>query len=414
MLIFASYNENFCFNDVKKVTFFIMFSFLFFLTIYNVTLDDISIGVWSGYEVILDRMGAACDTWVRQFKEVVVFSDFFPKHSKEILQEKANPTKLIFEELGDLSQHWFAGAWTRAQPRIIKGMETLYRRNTSKKWYFFCDDDSYPVMRNLIEALKDYSYEDSKVLGHFYCAWPEVVYGKNHDDECLDFAQGGAGVAVSQKYFSRIVDYLDGCNKKYSARLYAGSMRFAKCSHDVVGDKEWNVGHIVVKMLDSFNSCDPITEILNGGVLVPPVNFHKMTSKQVRMCHYGIRSDWYRKRDNQSMFVDWSAKAGSSYKFMFQPGKQELTYRLGYAIQASNDFGVIGRSTTPLVPIFADDMKEEPIGFTQQFADTAEVEIICNNTLEDGQYEQDRIENRDKMKIVFIMKCPPAEEYKWE
>ena len=390
-----------------------MFSLLFLLFTYNVTLDDISIGVWSGYEVIFDRMGAACDTWVRQFKEVVIFSDFFPKNSKEVLQAKANPTKLIFEELGDCSQHHFAGAWTRAQPRIVKGMERLYRMNTSKKWYFFCDDDSYPVMRNLLEALKDYSYEDSKVLGHFYCAWPEVVYGKNHEDECLNFAQGGAGVAVSQKYFSRIVDYLDGCNKKYNARLYAGSMRFAKCASDHIGDVEWSEGNIVIKMLDTFNSCDPITEILNGGVQMPPVNFHKMTSKEVRMCHYGIRSDWFRGTDNHSMFVDWSGMAGESFPFMTHAGDQQLTYRFGYAIQASNDFGVVGRSTSPLVPQFDSPKKEKPTGFIQQFADTAEIEIICNDTFQAGQYEQDHIENRDKIKLVLIMKCPPAEEYKW-
>ena len=87
--------------------------------------------------------------------------------------------------------------------------------NTSKKWYFFCDDDSYPVMHNLVESLKDFNHEDSKVLGPFYCAWPEIVYRKHHEDECLNFAQLCAGVEVSNKYFSPIIEHLDGCNKKY-------------------------------------------------------------------------------------------------------------------------------------------------------------------------------------------------------
>ncbi|EAY19066.1 hypothetical protein TVAG_247450 [Trichomonas vaginalis G3] len=291
-------------------------------------------------------------------------------------------------------------------------MEMFYRMNTSKKWYFFCDDDSYPVMRNLYRVLTEYDPNEKKVLGHFYCSWSKVVYGVEDEDKCLLFAQGGAGVAISNAYFKVIAPYLTGCNNNFTDRNYAGSMRFAKCSEDHVG-KDWDDGYIISRRNEEFFSCDPVTEINFGEVNLPPVNFHFMPPKKLVQCHYGIRSDWIRATDNQSVFVDWTNISGKAYSMFYGPSNLEYYYRFGWTISVSMIGGVVGAASSPLVPQFADWKKDKPIGFIQNFSDTATVEIICDDSVPDLDVEFVDSTNRDMLYFTMKMKCPPVEEYKW-
>lgn len=395
----------------------ILLSF-FFLFLFDLDIDDVGVAVWSGKDVALKRVSAQAKTWIRAFKDVTIFSDYFYPGVKEELQNIAQPTKLHFVELGNCNQVWLLpNNWERAQPRFVKSMEMFYRMNESKKWYFFIDDDSYPIKRNLFKVLSQHNPNESKVLGHFYCSWNQVVYGKEDDDRCLLFAQGGAGVAVSNAYFKEIAPHLTECNNKFNHRQYAGSMRFAKCSEDYAKGR-WSEGYIIDKRNEEFFSADPICEINNGFVHKPPVNFHFMSPAQIIRCHYGVRTDWVRKTDNASVFIDWSPISGKEFPIPYGPTNIDYKYRFGWAIAVpsknfENEGGLLGAATTPLIPRFSDSNHEYPIGFTQQFSDTAFIDITCDQTMNDWSFEHLRSTNRDMFKIYAKMKCPPVEEYKW-
>ena len=166
------------------------------------TLDDISISIWSGKEFLHDRLEAACSTWVRQFNEVSIYSDFFTDESRKILPSLSYPTKLNLIELGDCRQHLFSSGWVRAQPRFLKAMENSYRRNMSKKWYFFCDDDSFVIAPSILNIINERNHSSSSVIGHFFCMKNEVAWGMfSKIDKCLYYAKGGSGVIISNHYF---------------------------------------------------------------------------------------------------------------------------------------------------------------------------------------------------------------------
>jgi len=376
----------------------------------NVTIDDIAVGIWSGYEMVFSRMTTAAKTWIRQFKHVVIYSDFFPTNGSHTLDKIAQPTKIEYVELGYCAKHlFFPSPWERAQPRFVKAMEDLYRRYPEKKWYLFVDDDSFPILRPILNILQNYDYKTEKVIGRFYCAWPEVVYGKKHNNQCLNFAQGGAGVLVSNSYFQVIADNLTACNNKYNDRLYAGSMRFAKCSQDVVGDGRWSDGRIVTNLKEHFHSSDPVIEIMDGYAMGNPANFHHLSLKEITYCYYGIRSD-FNKRDGTNMFVDWTNITSRPFYIFPEPGFQPLHLRFGYAISVPGANGVLAKSTSPLIPSIYNDL---PIGYYQRYGPAFAINVTCDDSIPANDIEQDYVENTDSLVFYLRMKCPEPEEYKW-
>lgn len=393
-----------------------LFLILLILQTFNYTFDDIGVAVWSGFECINDRMVVACKTWVHQFPEVTIYADEFPNNSQSMLIELARPTKLVFFELGDCSQVFLGNPWEKAQPRFMKAMEHFFRYNSSKKFYFFCDDDSFPIAPNLMKLINEYDYNTSKVIGKFYCSWNFVVYGFMHynDERCLPFAQGGAGVVVTQHYFSRIVDFLEECNNKYSSRNYAGSMRFAKCGADHFLE-EYDDDKIVIKRDDRFYSSSPFIEIQNGEVQALPVNFHKMTPDELLRCSYGVRTEWKRMTDNMTMYVDWSNHTGKPIE-IYTDFYQKITYRFGFVLAENSQSGIIGIATSPLIPIFRDDdkIRESPIGYRQELTNGMnEIVFYCDDTLPGLFFDTDHIENVDHLKINGSMKCPEPHEFQW-
>lgn len=393
-----------------------MILFFTYLTLSdpNLTIHDIGVAVWSGKECINTRMVAACNTWVKQFPEVAVYSDFYPKGSKEKLQSIASPTKLLFFELGDCRQHYLVTAWQRAQPRFMKAMEHFYRYNTSKKWYFFCDDDSFPIARNLVALLKDYNSEESKFIGKLYCAWPEVVFGKKEMEECILFAQGGAGVCITATYFARIVDNMTECNAKFTHRYYAGSMRFAKCSHDAF-PREWIEGRILSRRDDKFFSTGPISEIEDGAnINTHPVNFHKLSISSIYYVRNSYMSMFNLPSNNASRFTDWRDVAGNKYTIYMDTKLHSYNLMLGYYLGLTDNFeSFLQRQTSQYIPVFDEKEVDKIVAYKQYYNDNFLLEIICDDTVPQGKMWTDHYEIRNYTHVYTRMKCPPIEEYVW-
>lgn len=393
----------------------ILFLAILATSTFNITYDDVGVAVWSGYECIKDRMVAACKTWIKSFPEVSIYSDFYPRGSKEMLQKLAYPTKLVFFELGDCRQHYFATAWQRAQPRFVKSMEHFYRYNKSKKFYFFCDDDSFPIARNLIRYLRGVNPQHSKVIGRLYCSWNIVLFGVNKpfNDTCVFFAQGGAGVVVSNKYFARIVDDLAACNKKFNKRKYAGSMRFAKCSWDKFGD-EWTIDEILIKGNDRFHSNNPFIMLETGHNLDNyPVNFHKMEPDELYQVSWATRSLFNLPNSKEPRFTDWTDFTGHTYNISINAKRHMLHLTFGLVLALNqNPQSWLQKATTQLEPIF-DGNTDKVTGYEQQFGLGFTLELHCNEGYLGNDLMFDFIEYKDKVRAHMILRCPPVEDYVW-
>jgi hypothetical protein len=364
--------------------------------------DDIAVGIWSGYECILTRVVPAAETWIRQFSKVHIYSDFFPKGSPEQLRSIASPTDLEFIAFGNCAKHlWFPSAWRRAQPRFMKGMADLFAREPAKKWYLFVDDDSYLFSENTREILNRFNSTQKVVVGHFYCAWPEVVFGRNHSEQCMNFPQGGAGVAISHGMFAFLSDKLLDCNSRYNDATYAGSMRFGKCIADHVHDGTWRHGDGIQNFKSQFMSRKPIDEIEDNYCNRPPATFHRLNRRDVKFVFNGHRSYWV-SGNGTECYVDWSRWTARPF-LLFPEERQPLHLRFGYAISLPDSNKVIARATSAIVPFMRGGVL---VGYEQHFGEGLKVRISCDATLNGTLAEQESFENREWMQFNIRIKCP--------
>jgi hypothetical protein len=98
-----------------------------------------------------------------------------------------------------LTNHKCCVCWfSSAAPFLLTAMVDLYTRDPRRQWYMFVDDDPFVFLNNTLSVLSGFNSSRKIVVGHFYCAWPAVVFGRNHNMQCMNFPQG-AGVAISRR-----------------------------------------------------------------------------------------------------------------------------------------------------------------------------------------------------------------------
>jgi hypothetical protein len=286
---------------------------------------------------------------------------------------------------------------------MLTAMVDLYARDPTKQWYMFVDDDSYIFLNNALSILSQFNSSRKVVVGHFYCAWPDVVFGRNHNMQCMNFPQGGAGVAISRGLLKFLGERLGECNQKYNSRLYAGSMRFGKCVADFVTDGTWRYGDGIQNYKSQFMSRNPILEIEDAFCNRPPATFHNLRPRQLRFVFRGHFSAWTRNGSEWS--VDWSHLTCRPF-LLFPEESQQLHLRFGYGISLPNN-RVIAAATTAIIPTFEGD---EVVEYEQGFGESVKVNIICDDTIAWNDVEQDYVENRDCLKFVVRVRCPGPRE----
>ena len=387
--------------------------FIFFI-LFLYTLDDISISIWSG-SGCEDRMIALCQTWAHQFPKITIYSNKFKQEIAEKLKKLAFPTKLNLIELNHCPEHRITlQNWVKAQPRIIRAMEHTFLNYTEYKWHFFCDDDSFPIARYILEIVNKFNHTDSKVIGYFRTT-SQVTNQFIHKlflDDTLNYAKGGSGVIVSNAYAKRITPFIPNCNKKYSKPSQWASYRFARCSYDHFPE-EWVHGRII-QCEERMHPWEALFHIQENEVFEKPAVFHKMTPSLTKEFFWAIRSEWKRSSDNRTLFTDWTPWLLNSYNFYAGDSMQELTLRFPYCIQVDKDHGVISVATSQMEPIFdeLDYNHENPISYIQKYGKSIEIIYDCTNQ-EIDFLEFNKYENSDKLRLYLYMKCPKPQLFEW-
>ena len=390
----------------------VLLLFLFYIFSY-LRIEEVSVNVWSGYECIRKRVSLLGETWFREFPEINVFVDKIGKNQKYI--GKTFPKKVKFIELGNLAKYLFIPtAWERAQPRFLYAMHESFVMNSSKKWYIFCDDDTYLVRDNLMKIMSKFDPNEKIVIGHFYCAWPDVVFGKNHNMECLSFPQGGAGIIISHAMMEEMKDHFLDCNNKYNDRNYAGSMRFAKCVQDHITDGSWTFKKGIQNFQSHMNSMHPIDEIENSMCTKKPATFHQIKNKEFFFVQNGLISEWSNQFTGKKYYTKWSNFTCKIIPIYITSIFERLDLRFGYAITDEFQHKVIAKATSRIIPIFQNQSQncyEKPTGYIQKFENNVSIHVICseeevykmeylNTTFENGTYN-----------FYLRMNCPEVYEF---
>jgi hypothetical protein len=372
---------------------------LFWCFVWALELHDVSINVWSGRECIESRVKYIADTWARQFHEINVFVD-----KKGRADTSKFPQNINFIEIGDLSKHLFIPTpWERAQPRFLASMHRSFQINDTKKWYVFCDDDSYIVQKTVFDILERFDHEEKIVVGHFYCAWPDVVFGKNHSMKCLSFPQGGAGVCISHGMMEKMYPHFMECNKKFNDRNYAGSMRFAKCVDDHVKDGSWDFKKGIQNYKSQFNSRSPIEEIEDNSCKKPPATFHKIKGKEMEFIHNSIFTE-FKDKKGDNYFVSWNDVTCRSIPIFITSVHERIFLRFGVAITDEDDKKVIAKASSSIRPIFYNINNEIQISYEQVFGNDVTVRIHCTNETKEIKYINTTFEGKYTFNIE--MNCP--------
>jgi len=352
-------------------------------------LIHVSINVWSGREMVNTRIYAGLETWMKQFPEINIYVDFLPRNYPQSQNVK-------YIQLGDRSKHiWFPNGWQRAQPRFLEAMIDTYMRNDTHKWYVFGDDDTYLSKKNLFKLISQFDPSEPLVFGRFYCAWPDIVFGKNHSQQCLAFPQGGAGVVISRGFMKRIFGFLSDCNRIYNHKDYAGSMRFGKCVRDNINSTIWAFGKGIQNYKSQFFSRPPLEEIESGNCFKPPISFHQITPSLMKFVHYGFLSEF--KSQNTTLFVEWSHLTCRPFLLRTGYGNERVLLRFGYAITTHTSNKLIASATSEIYPL---DKTDSPRVYRQDFGELISVIISCENV---SDLEQTSVSNKEGQ--VFFVKA---------
>ena len=126
-----------------------------------------------------DRVKAQRASWMRWAEYVVAFSD-------------AADTELGIMTLPELENKIGFG---EAQTRQLHGMKWIYHNRkdlTSKKWFFFVDDDTWVNVPSLLDYISWFPETLPLSFSHIYLRHDRAVYN------------GGAGMLFSREAFQRI------------------------------------------------------------------------------------------------------------------------------------------------------------------------------------------------------------------
>lgn len=370
--------------------------------------NSILVNIWSGKECINNRVKAQYQTWMQYFDEINIYTDRAPNDFVKKLEPVPKNKTINIIELGNLHKNWFLTPWQRAQPRFVAAMYDSFMRDSKKDWYLFGDDDTYFVKNTLLDITKRFNSSDIIVIGKFYCAWPDVVYGKDHNHQCLKFPQGGAGVLISNGMMSAISKYLPDCNKKYNSKNFAGSMRFGKCIEDHIDSKIWDFGKGIQNFKSHFFSRSPRGEIEDNSCKQNPASFHKLTPQMMRRVHQGIYSEW--NCNNKTCSVDWSNFSCKPYKLYRNIGNGFLHLRFGYAISIPESNEIISSASSPIIPKFGPN-STQPEFFEQKYGDLITVRLFCHKKLNTSMVSNGNLLQREKTIYNINVICPKTEKF---
>lgn len=358
------------------------------------------VGIWAGKETLLSRVKTQAETWMRFFPRIEIFSDEFPVEACQQIQSIANTTEIRCTTVGNLAEHLEDTEWTHrwyfAQPRFLPSMALLYEHNSDTDFFLFGDDDTYFIYPTIADEIANRSRETPEILGRFWCTWNQMTNYMEPKTKCHPFAQGGAGVLISNALMRTIAPSLRNCSLQFNDPDFAGSMRFALCAERIFGMKNWSSGKYIIDKPKNFNSSPPDKEIVSGFVNDPIFSFHRIKEKHARMIYNAHTMET---RDG---IIDLGLFAFRPFPMALGSERTFFEWRFGYAIFALGGQEPLLFASSPWGPVYD---KEGFIGIRQFYGNEVEIVCLCDDRLRDNEVVFESLAGKSGFKAIFKMGC---------
>jgi hypothetical protein len=383
----------------------------------SVSLSEIAFGICSGKTVIGKRVPAIARTWLQLIPEVHIYTDNITNSELRLILSQSNHLNIKFHVLPAPS-HVLIGsrnddAWNAAQDRYFAAIRDLFLREPAKKFYFFCDDDTYIYPQNIPIYLHDKNPDDSSIFGRLYQPWIQAVplYRSPNDDTVL--AQGGAGFFVSSGLREELLPLLDKCQEVFVTGNLPSSNRLSLCLERYLGsERAVNLGiyHHAEWIL---NEDLPDASRPRWSPLVPLISYHHVLSplcEELWHAHVTTRNgsvwDWTHitlasaiveiGEQGRAMELVWGSRI---YFHATKYGNLSVASKNDQYRRASNFSRAIG----PPTPLFDGG---NIVAFAQKFDGGISLQYECDERLPPGRIEADRFLHGEEYGNVFRVRCP--------
>jgi len=178
----------------------------------ELSVKDVAFGILTAKNLVQSRVHAQQLSWLPQARDVV----FYSEADLEALQPTVALEPPPKEELVG------GGAW-----KNFPALMDLHKRFPRHAWIFFCDDDTYVYMGNLLAMLGSYHAERDWYIGLYWTPRIDMEWKEVH----IAYASGGAGYALSRPMLARLSETMPQCHTRYTR--WAGDIRVGKCVNDL-------------------------------------------------------------------------------------------------------------------------------------------------------------------------------------
>ena len=175
-----------------------------------VLIEEVAFGILTSERYLATRLQALQRTWLRHVRDVVFYSESVVASLPTVRLQPPAGENLIG-----------GGAW-----KNFPALLDLHARFPTHKWIYFCDDDTFVYVGNMLRTLGQMDHTAPVYLGLYWTPrvdmeWREVK---------LAYASGGAGYALSRGMMDKLAPLLPDCHAKYLR--WAGDLRVGKCVLD--------------------------------------------------------------------------------------------------------------------------------------------------------------------------------------
>jgi len=334
--------------------------------------------------MIMKRVLPLAKTWLQLFPHFHIYTDYILDEEIEAITNSSSHINITIHSIPTTGHHLigspFDDEWNHAQTRHLIAIDDLYQQNPNKKWYFLGDDDTYIYPNNILTHLQSLDYTLPHVYGFLFLSFHdlEIFYLNNNSHY---FAQGGAGIFISQAMMKIVGDNLLNCSKYYDTYNFASDMRLSACIEKTANDKNITLpGLYFFHCNDELHGDIPEKSSEKTSIANPTVTYHHVVPPMTYHLWNSSISIW--KNDDVDVYVDWGSYSTSIfYSDISFCGNRAKIYWGYKIIFGSDDMDEPLLSLSQPEPIFGKNQSSIPIMYKQSFQKGITLKYICDESL---------------------------------
>jgi hypothetical protein len=291
-------------------------------------------------------------------------------------------------------------------------MADLYERCPSADWYLFADCDSFLYPNAIIDYQSALDSELPEIHGRVFNGIQGLERYFKSGRDSSNFAQGGAGVLISQRVMKGISPFLPGCAMAFAAPQFPSDLRLTACLNHFFNKK---VTYIQCKTMmngDRPEKVAPRTEVGR-----PLLSFHRILSANAFELWNATTSVWTA-ADGIDRIIDWNSLTMFWQTIPMGSDDRLISMLFGYRLffhafgDSQSDLNFENwdwiRAMTQIEPVFneSDPGRSNPTRFYQRFERGIRLEYICDEAMFPGEITVDSFLDVGEAGVRLRVRCP--------